>query len=719
MISTAGAPLPIPIKAPTKAITPIATKPKLTMSSIQPAIAAAKTSIPTKTATKAITPIATKPKLTMSSIQAAIAAAKASIPTKTATTTKTMKVATTTKVTPTTTKATINKQALMAAFTAARASMPTKAEIIAQSATTTRVIPTTTQLETTGTTKTEQVTLADSTALFKEFDVDKSGKLNADKLSALLTKALKRFPAIRERLQVFESRREKARAKRITTMPSSLVGGATVDVDTTLASVADGTAQLTLQEFNTLLLSMVNTTTTEVLTTTQAPTTTEAPTTTSITGSTSTSISNIFMVAVGISGNPSAIVYSSDGINWIHTSSKNLFMHGWSVVYDNSMWIAGGDGGNRLVYSYDGINWTKCNYDTNIVISTPRKIIWNGTVWIASSLYSYDGINWNLSVSANTIFPRARFNALWNGSLCVGVGSDIIAYSSDGINWKPSNITTGEYYEIIWSGTIWVAGGGANATNGEAYTVYSNDGINWSPCKFTGSVKSGVTTLAYIGSLFLRGGHAPNISTTTSNTSSINSSYQIGYSYDGINWNSCVANPGSIGIVRTFASNGSMWVAGGQGNGGLIYSTDGINWNKANFKMPISQASTTTQLATTTTKAPIIGFGNCLKVIYNGSYWVAGGAVISTMGLAFKRILYSYDGINWDFTRSDIRTTPSDIAFTTVSQNTIIQPPTTIMPTNTEIMIVGGRRTRKYPYFKKKRSSRKKRYRVVHKLRTP
>ncbi len=64
------------------------------------------------------------------------------------------------------------------------------------------------------------------------------------------------------------------------------------------------------------------------------------------------------------------------------------------------MWVAGGDGINRLAYSYDGINWTGLG---TIIFNFALCAAWNGTMWVAGGAgsgggntlaYSYDGINW-------------------------------------------------------------------------------------------------------------------------------------------------------------------------------------------------------------------------------------------------------------------------------------------------------------------------------------
>jgi hypothetical protein len=313
--------------------------------------------------------------------------------------------------------------------------------------------------------------------------------------------------------------------------------------------------------------------------------------------------------------------------------------------------------------------------------------------------YSYDGINWNLSSAPAG--ARICYDVAWNGKLWVAVGS-AITYSTDGITWTTAKYTTvnngDRFFTVAWNGSMWLARGNTG------YTFYSTDGITW---KFvyrdtTPLFSQGCQIIRCNGTLCIAGGRGLN---------------QMAYAYDGLTWNKSPSGSSpSLGTEYTgVAWNGSLWVAVGSE---LAYSYDGINWTKV-------------------TK-PFTSYGTDLyAVAWNGSLWVAGGGVfiysydgikwtaspttlsININGITWNRSLwiavgegegtinaaYSSDGINW--TASN---TSSTNIFHGVASKIVLPYTTNTVAQTTKPITVGGNRTRKYPYLKKKRSSRKKRY---------
>jgi hypothetical protein len=101
------------------------------------------------------------------------------------------------------------------------------------------------------------------------------------------------------------------------------------------------------------------------------------------------------------------------------------------VVWNGSLWVAGGQGTNTLAYSTDGITWSASTNGNSIFITSGSTnaevdgIAWNGSLWVAigyknlsgstnspAGAYSYDGINW---------FSSSNFSTF--GSLGVSVAS--------------------------------------------------------------------------------------------------------------------------------------------------------------------------------------------------------------------------------------------------------------------------------------------------------
>jgi hypothetical protein len=259
-------------------------------------------------------------------------------------------------------------------------------------------------------------------------------------------------------------------------------------------------------------------------------------------------------------------------------------------------------------------------------------------MWVAVGIgtntlaYSTDGLNWiGLGIS---IFAYQGRGVAWNGTMWVAVGHGLntIAYSYDGINWTGlGNTICNKGISVTWNGTMWLVGCISATWNGTGWSVnttnpcfvWSNDGINW--YQTTNSLFTLWTwRTMWNGSMWVATGS--NIG-STGNT--------IAYSYDGKTW--IPATTG--GTIFTFATaivwNGTMWIVGGNSTTGFCIATsiDGINWYQ-------------------TTSSNIIG--NVYDIAWNGKMFVAVGETTNT-------IAYSYDGFNWTgvqnsltiFTRSD------------------------------------------------------------------
>ncbi len=340
-----------------------------------------------------------------------------------------------------------------------------------------------------------------------------------------------------------------------------------------------------------------------------------------------------------------------------------------AFCWNGQIWVAGGDGTNRLAYSYDGITWTAATGTT--MTSACSSITWNGSVFIATGsgtnrfVYSSNGINWTaatapfatsglcvfafslknppnpdgllnssfsssvsmLSTAPNTIelssggntnniinnrgYRRFTTDELYGtfikAPLSIGYFSTGGSYSLDGINWL-SGITaliSTSIGGVRWNGSIWLAPG-RTASNVSYY--YSYDGINWVSVLIPNSPLNQCNGFGWNGSMWIAG--------ATANGAVVKPT--LGYSYDGINWS-------TTGITSIFSTNGtaiehngSIWVAVGENNNSIAYSLDGFSW---------------VGLGTS-----FIGTGGS-SIIWNGEIWVATG-----LG---NIIAVSYDGINW------------------------------------------------------------------------
>jgi hypothetical protein len=113
----------------------------------------------------------------------------------------------------------------------------------------------------------------------------------------------------------------------------------------------------------------------------------------------------------------------------------------------------------------------------------------------------------------------------------------------------------------------------------------------------------------------------------------LGSSYDIAYSYDGINWIGSLARGtifGSFGAFEGYVAwNGTLWLVTSTSSDGcpLAYSSDGIRWTgSTNFNTTFG------------TEAILYG------ATWNGLMWVAGG---QTQAPSYYIHMYSYDGLTW------------------------------------------------------------------------
>ena len=343
--------------------------------------------------------------------------------------------------------------------------------------------------------------------------------------------------------------------------------------------------------------------------------------------------------------------------------------------------------GSRLVF-YDDLqqNLTIKGYfrATSVTVSTITSannlLVAGGGQTLGNSgkgvlAYTYDLITWSPIVLGNAFFSSCKVVA-YNGSLWLagGIGSSgkySLAYSNDGITWALSGlIVNGTQYlstvhTIVWNGTYWFVGGVPNAPN-IFQVIYSSSGINnWLPAG--GDLGSSCQTLAYYGNLLVAGGNIIRyiytnndilLSTWTSSPSVLFTAVRVivtngsiwvasgtfdvtnilAFSNDGIRW---IHSPSNTGLLNTIAWNGSMWVAGSEKNFVnttlLYYSADGIRWTPSQNGNILGQNS------------PIFAIHS---VLWNGSLWIAAGAILNG-GVASAGILgTSQDGTNWNISNA-------------------------------------------------------------------
>jgi hypothetical protein len=353
-------------------------------------------------------------------------------------------------------------------------------------------------------------------------------------------------------------------------------------------------------------------------------------------------------VAVG-QGTTCSLAYSYDGINWIRSDTAYAIQQNiYALAWNGSMWLAAG---NKLIRSYDGISWTMILSTLPTNNGYINKLATNGRIWLWGSsgpstyiaAYSMDGSNWLPSNITTTNFPSTNYNIdasdfAWNGSRWVIIlgSTNPLGYSSDGITWTVSSNGSTQIAQygntVTWNGSVFIAGGynndGAISTDGNYWTSGSflNLGSLLPPGVNPGSIR--ITSRVVL----------PYLSSYIDNTMAIidrqvNSKFCVAgqnstfaYSYDGTLWYKSPTVSIS-GTIRCIAFNGSMWVAvsvNGGATNSMAYSYNGITW-------------------TLTSSGSAILNANIYGVAWGGNIWVAVGS--SSPG--GSGLIYSYDGINW------------------------------------------------------------------------
>jgi hypothetical protein len=343
------------------------------------------------------------------------------------------------------------------------------------------------------------------------------------------------------------------------------------------------------------------------------------------------------------------IATSSDGISWTaRTSAINsvCFAVAWGGPTGSRIWVAGGGEGvgTRVMTSINGETWTS---RTTTGIAICYSVAWNGVYWLvggqrastsAISRSDDNGVSWTTVSHPTTI--TTCLSLRWNGTnrwMASGNSSRMIT-STTGTSWSQTpntNLTIGRAVE--WTGTAWLVGG----EGGPRIITSSDNGGTWE--SVVNPFISRINAIRVGGTTVIVGG---NRDTTTAIATSFN------------NTTTWQFNPIFLTTGRAIASNGTLWVAGGEGGNTIATSFDTITWT------PRTSPFTTrvTEIAWNGFLWVAVGQGGstiatspdgitwtsrtnqittvCNTVAWNGFYWVAGGQ-------GTTRIATSPDGVTW------------------------------------------------------------------------
>lgn len=334
------------------------------------------------------------------------------------------------------------------------------------------------------------------------------------------------------------------------------------------------------------------------------------------------------------------------------------------LVNDNELYLVKG-GGNEN-YDWDNRYYTEAEVDAKfselddavLLQSFPEpevpsvkltNIISSNGKFVASGIdsdnnhcvvYSEDGLTWEkFLLPSQTV---SQFGTSGNGTFIFrqnnGASSKLII-STDGKNWELEENAPLGLYNMTYGNGKFVATKGTSI-------FYSVDTITWTE-----------VVIDFTASKIVWG----NDKFVTCASSDVT---QIGYSSDGITWNTITLSE-TIPMVSNIIYGNGMFILVTRENNNYYYSTDGITWEVGTW--PTAQFYLVSTFAMN--KFIVIpshytvenrGFGyystdglNWIKFEFDNSLRVEGVAFENNMGVAVNYytltnpIFYSYDGLNW------------------------------------------------------------------------
>ena len=265
-------------------------------------------------------------------------------------------------------------------------------------------------------------------------------------------------------------------------------------------------------------------------------------------------------VTPGVSTN--SIMTSPDGINWTLRTNPNCDWR--SIAFGNGIFVVTGlNGTQAIMTSTDGINWTY----RNAVVSALMSVTYGNGLFVAVSPWSSaivtspDGITWTLRTVA---VPHQWYSVAYGNGMFVTIANgynldNMVAYSSNGIDWFNSTAVINNMYSIAYGNGIFVAVGGNNP-----HLMSSSDGINW-VVRIRNNIN--FSSISYGKGLFVASDGNSLVDTST----------------DGINWTMCTPNtawtmcaPGSGSFWQSITAGKGLYVAVSIGGNIMTYLDSSI-----------------------------------------------------------------------------------------------------------------------------------------------
>ena len=211
--------------------------------------------------------------------------------------------------------------------------------------------------------------------------------------------------------------------------------------------------------------------------------------------------------------------FSTDGINWTEGNIDSQYYLQSNIYYANNKYVAFATKQNKLysLYSINLVNWTINNitltidssmHNTDMYSPAIRSITYGNNKFIAvganasnssNMLYSTDGINWTEGMISSypyqwtdVVFINNKYyafgiEAFFNSETDESSGYNVLAYSSNGINWIIPTLKWLDNTEINADGFLKICkfddtsliGYFVNNSWDDIVLAKSTDGINW------------------------------------------------------------------------------------------------------------------------------------------------------------------------------------------------------------------------------------------------
>ncbi len=260
--------------------------------------------------------------------------------------------------------------------------------------------------------------------------------------------------------------------------------------------------------------------------------------------------------------------------------------------------------------------------------------------------YSMDGDTWySINQPANTDYAltsTATDDNVWRAfgasyDYITSATTNVMFSSPDGINWATGATQgfrsyIGGSHKLLYVSPYWYIVGSstyAQLLSGGSWTTmaYSSDGLNFNPVNITipsGRVKNqAISGIAYGNGIYLAVGASTGTTTTQS---------RLLYSYDGVNWTGTSLSTFSNNLNAIVFGNGRFIISQAiSGNSKILNTIDGFTYSSS------TNASDTSVFGTT---SPVF-------LLYSNNKYIGaigGGANSAT---TYNFLNYSTDGIVW------------------------------------------------------------------------